>query len=278
MWKGELKDYAENEKWPRDNWDLFQESWKKELEGTTLKCKVCSILISALAGELLRAQRTWQSLTFGKQVPCWKYVYYFLTWTLGALWPIYLQFPLNQLFGCHQFEIVSEIYWWDLCCAAVLQFQCVQCSLAVLISVIPPKSCEEVMTIFHNFPLWIQEHFMIAVSILILSVKTETVPRIRGRHQREVHWVTLSMMVCTYRNPSWRIAGLVFARSCTHSIPNLCSLSLLEAAWDTPLWDVCGFRLRTWALIGKFKKNRNSEKHNFSKLCVILTALPGHSV
>lgn len=246
------------------------EKQQKEFQRSTLKLKVYSILISTLAGELLEI--------------C---AYHFLMWKLGALWPIYLQFPLNQLFGRHWFDIVSEIYWWDLCCGAILWFQCALCSLAVLISMIPPKSYEEVMTVFHEFP---------SVDPVVLydscqhpdspCVNRDSVSRIRGRHERRARLVTLQhddlhVQKSLVENSWLGVCQKLHPRKDVHAVPRLCSPSLMETAcwdlgWHTHLCDVCGFRL--FALAGKFNKNRNSEKHNFGKQYIILNALPGHSV
>lgn len=151
-------------------------------------------------------------------------------WKLGALWPIYLQFPLNQLFGRHWFDIVSEIYWWDLCCGAVLWFQCALCSLAVLISMIPPKSYEEVMTVFHEFP---------SVDPVVLydsrqhpdspCVNRDSVPRIRGRHERWARLVTLQhddlhVQKSLVENSWLGVCQKLHPRKDVHAVPRLAPL------------------------------------------------------
>lgn len=163
-------------------------------------------------------------------------------WKLGALWPVYLLFPLNQLFGCHRFDIVTEIYWWDLCCATILWFQCALCSLAVLISMIPPKSYEELMTIFHKFP-------SVDPRVLYESrqhpdspcVNRDSVPRIRGRHERQVHSVTLQhdglhVQKSLLENSWLGVCHKVHPRKGVPAVPRLCSPSLMETAhWAVQL-------------------------------------------
>lgn len=61
--KESLKDYTENGQGPRDNWDLFQEDWKRSRKtrgGLHSSLSLLHPYQSALAGELQRVQRIWR--------------------------------------------------------------------------------------------------------------------------------------------------------------------------------------------------------------------------
>lgn len=141
------------------------------------------------------------------------------------------------------------------------------------------------MTIFHKFP---------SLDPIVLydsrqhpdspRVNRDSVPRIRWRHERQVHLVTLQHdglhVQKSLLESFWLgVCQKVHPRKDVHTVPRLCSPSLMETApWAVQLGaglgclcDVCGFRLCMFALIRKLKKkkkNRNSEKHNFRNFSV----------